>query len=49
MFMNPNMDEFLHEITSILMYHLEKGRPVYFGAATLISSGVLITAVHKIE
>ena len=24
MFMDPNMDEFLHEITSILMNHLEK-------------------------
>ena len=32
-----------------LMYHLESGRPEYFGGATLIAAGVLITAAHKVQ
>ena len=32
-----------------LMYNLARGRPVYFGGATLIAAGVLVTAAHKIQ
>ena len=32
-----------------LLYSLKNGRPEYFGGATLIAAGVLVTAAHKVE
>ena len=32
-----------------LLYSLKNGRPEYFGGATLIAAGVLVTAAHKIQ
>ena len=32
-----------------LMYILETGRPEYFGGATLIAAGVLLTVAHKVQ
>ena len=31
-----------------LMYKMEGGKPEYFGGATLIAAGVLITAAHEL-
>ena len=32
-----------------LMYKIDMGKPEYFGGATLITAGVLVTAAHEVE
>ena len=32
-----------------LMYRFKEGRPEFFGGASLIAPGVLITAAHKVQ
>ena len=32
-----------------LMYKMDSGKPEYFGGATLIAAGVLVTAAHEVE
>ena len=32
-----------------LMYQMDGGKPEYFGGATLIAAGVLVTAAHEVE
>ena len=31
-----------------LMYKMDSGKPEYFGGATLIAAGVLVTAAHEV-